>query len=126
MAHPAGRITAPLDLGEIDGRHRGVVLAVWVDGPDMQTLRAHFDKLKACDAALRAGFWSPVAQGKLVLWLWDAWGMDPAELGDFTLAYGPLVYLRAARASAAMLVEHIGETLAALSLAQQTGRVGRA
>ena len=125
MAHSAGHITETLDLGAIDARHRGEVLRVWVDGPDAETLVAHLHSMRACDEALKAAFWSELAQGKLALWLCAAWGVEPHELGAFVLTHGPFVYVKAARRSAAMLTERMGETLAALSFAQQLGRYGR-
>ena len=125
MTHPAGHVTQALDLGEIDERHRGEMLHVWVDGPDMETLMAHHARMRAVNEALETAFWSELAQGKLALWLCAAWGMEPHELGAFSLTYGPLVYVKAARKSAELLVRRMGETLAALSLAHQLGRYGR-
>ena len=124
MTHPAGHITESLDLGEIDERHRGKVLRVWVDG-DMETLMAHHAKMRAVNEALETAFWSELAQGMLTLWLCAAWGMEPHELGAFALTYGPLVYIKAARRTATMLIERVGETLDALSFAHQLGRYGR-
>ena len=126
MTHPAGHITESLGLGEIDARHRGTVLHVWVDGPDMETLAAHLSNMRACHTMLMTAPWSELAQGALVLWLYDAWGMEPPELDAFVARFGPIVYIAAARRSAAMLAKRACETFAALALAHQLGRLGTA
>ena len=125
MAHAAGHVTETLDLGEIDERHRGEVLRVWVDGPDAETLAAHLSNMRACHTMLMTAPWSELAQGALVLWLVDAWGMEPPELDAFVVRFGPIVYIEAARKSAAMLAKRAGETFAALAFAHQLGRYGR-
>ena len=124
MAHLAGHITEALDLGAIDARHRGEVLHVWTDGPNLQTLKLHLNRMCACFELLGAAPWTAATQGKLALWLCDAWGMDLSELDTFAVRFGPFVYLEAARRSGAMLVRRVNETLADVSLALQMGRRG--